>query len=447
MSERGADLDRLDDLIARAQRAGADAADAMMARSMALEASWRMGANEGVERAEAADVGLRVFVGARQAVVSTTDLGAGARDALVARALAMAGAAPEDPYCGLPAAGSMARALPDLDLADDAEPDSRALLAAAEEAEDAARAVAGVTNSEGAEASWRRSGVALAASNGFAGAWEATGFGIVASVIAGGGAAMERDYAWHTARHRADLDAPAAIGKLAGERAVARLNPRKRESGQVPVVFDRRVSGGLLRLLASLISGAAVARGTSCLADKRGETLFDPSVTIVDDPHRPRGLASRPFDGEGAAGARRKVIDNGVLAGWLLDARSARQLGLETTGHAARGPASAPAPAPTNLYIEPGAPSRGELLAGIESGFYVTEMMGMSFNPTTGDYSRGASGFWIGNGALAGPVSEMTVAGNLLEMFPAMTPAGDLEFRYGLDAPTLRIDGMTVAGL
>ena len=447
MNGQGGDLDRLGDLIARARRAGADAADAMMARSMALEASWRLGANEGVERAEAADVGLRVFVGARQAAVSTTDLGADARDALVERALAMARAAPEDPYCGLPDADRMAGALPDLDLADDAEPDSEALLAAAAEAEDAARAVAGVTNSEGAEASWRRSGVALAVSNGFAGAWESTGFGIVASVIAGGDTAMERDYAWHTARRRADLDTPADVGRLAGERAVARLDPRKRESGQVPVVFDPRVSGGLLRLLASLISGAAVARGTSCLADKRGERLFDSAVTIVDDPHRARGLASRPFDGEGAAGARREVIDRGVLTGWLLDARSARQLGLETTGHAARGPASTPSPAPTNLYLEPGAAGRAALLADIASGFYVTETMGMSFNPTTGDYSRGASGFWIENGALAGPVSEMTVAGNLLDMFQALTAADDLEFRYGIDAPTLRIDGMTVAGL
>lgn len=447
MNGRGGDLDRLGDLIARARRAGADAADAMMARSMALEASWRLGANEGVERAEAADVGLRVFVGARQAVVSTTDLGAGARDALVERALAMARAAPEDPYCGLPDADRMAGALPDLDLADDAEPDSEALLAAAAEAEDAARAVAGVTNSEGAGASWRRSGVALAVSNGFAGAWEATSFGIVASVIAGGDTAMERDYAWHTARRRADLDAPADVGRLAGERAVARLDPRKRESGRVPVVFDPRVSGGLLRLLASLISGAAVARGTSCLAGKRGERLFDAAVTVVDDPHRARGLASRPFDGEGAAGARRKVIDRGVLTGWLMDARSARQLGLETTGHAARGPASTPSPAPTNLYLEPGAAGRAGLLADIASGFYVTETMGMSFNPTTGDYSRGASGFWIENGALAGPVSEMTVAGNLLDMFQALTAADDLEFRYGIDAPTLRIDGMTVAGL
>lgn len=447
MRDGEGDLDLLDDLIGRAQRAGSDAADAMLARSAALDASWRMGKNEGVERAESADLGLRVLLGKRQAVVSTTDLGVEARHALVERAMAMARAVPEDPYCGLLEVGQLAAGSLSLDLADDAEPASDTLLAAAAAAENAARAVAGVTNSEGAEASWRRGSVALATSNGFAGRYESTRFGIVASVVAGSDKAMERDYAWHTARHRADLDAPEEVGRLAGERAIRRLSPRKQKSGQVPVVFDPRVSGGFMRLFSSLISGTAIARGTSCLQDKRGEQLFAPGVTIVDDPHRARGLSSRPFDGEGSAGSRRNVVDKGVLTGWLLDSRSARQLDLPPTGHAARSPASTPSPAPSNLYMAPGSDSRERLLENVESGFYVTEMMGMSFNATTGDYSRGAAGFWIDRGTLAWPVSEMTVAGNLLDMFPAMTPADDLEFRYGLDAPTLRIDGMTVAGL
>lgn len=447
MNERQADLDRLDDLAARARRAGADAADAMLARSAALEASWRLGRNEGVERAEAAELGLRVFIGARQAVVSTTDLGADARGALVDRALAMARAVPEDPHCGLPDSDRLAADPPDLDLADEAEPASDSLLAAAAVAEDAARAVAGVTNSEGAQANWRRGEVAFATSNGFAGGYGATRFMLVASVVAGADTAMERDYAYHSARHRSDLDSPETVGRLAGERAVGRLDPRKQASGQVPVVFDPRVSGGFMRLLASLISGTAVARGTSCLRDRLGERLFAPGVTVVDDPHRPRGLSSRPFDGEGVGGRRTDVVDDGVLTGWLLDSRSARQLSLATTGHAARRPASAPAPAPSNLYLAPGRDSRDALIGAIDSGFYVTEMMGMSFNPTTGDYSRGASGFWIDKGEIGYPVSEMTVAGNLLEMFPAMTPADDLAFHYGLDAPTLRVDGMTVAGL
>ena len=443
----GRDLDLLDDLVARARRAGADAADAMLARSAALEASWRMGENEGVERAEAAELGLRVFVGARQAIASATDLGAAARGALVERALAMAAAVPEDPHCGLPDRDRMAAELPDLDLADSAEPASESLLAAAAAAEDAARAVAGVTNSEGAGASWRRGAIALAASNGFAGRYEGTRFGVFASVVAGGDTAMERDYEWRSARHAADLEAPEEVGRRAGERAVARLGARKRESGRAPVVFDPRVSGGFVRLLAGLVSGAAVVRGTTCLGDRLGEALFAPGISIVDDPRRPRGLASRPFDGEGAAGRRLAVVEDGALASWLLDSRSARQLGLATTGHAARGPAGAPAPGPSNLYMAAGRESRESLIGGVESGFYVTEAMGMSFNSTTGDYSRGASGFWIEKGEIAHPVSEMTVAGNLLEMFPRTTPADDLEFRHGVDAPTLRVDGMTVAGL
>ena len=447
MNDRDGDLDRLDDLVARARRAGADAADAMLARSAALEASWRMGRNEGVERAEAADLGLRVFVGARQAVVSTTDLGAGARDLLVERALAMARAVPEDPHCGLPDAAGPASAPPALDLADASEPGSQELLDAAQAAEDAARAVAGVTNSEGAAASWRRGAVSLAASNGFAGRFEATRFGLSAAVVAGADTAMERDYDWRTARHREDLEAPETIGRRAGERAVARLGPRKRASARVPTVFDPRVSAGLVRLLAGVASGAAVARGTSCLRERRGEPLFAPGVSIVDDPHRARGLASRPFDGEGLAGGPLKIVDDGALANWLLDSRSARQLGLSTTGNASRGPAGTPSPGPSNFYMTPGSESPEALVGAIDSGFYVTEMMGMSFNAVTGDYSRGASGFWIEKGEIADPVSEMTVAGNILDMFPAVVPADDLEFRYGVDAPTLRVDGMTVAGL
>jgi PmbA protein len=447
MTDTASDLDLLTDLIARARRAGADEADAMLVRSAALEAAWRMGRNEGLERSESHDLGLRVFVGRRQAVVSTTDLGAAAFAKLVERALAMAGAVPEDPFCGLPEADRLARELAELDLADPEEPSSQALLDSAAQAEDAARAIDGITNSEGAEVGWHRGAVALAASNGFTGAFTGTRFTIGVSVVAGGEGAMERDYEYLSARHLADLDRPAEIGRRAAERAVRRLDPRKQKSGQVPVVFDPRVAGGFLRLLAMSISGTAIARGTSFLQDKLGEALFAPGVTVVDDPLRPRGLSSRPFDGEGVAGARRAVIDDGRLATWLLDSRSARQLSLATTGHAARGPSTTPQPAPSNLYMEPGAEAPETLIGTIDKGFYVTEMMGMSFKVTTGDYSRGAAGFWIEDGEIAYPVSEMTVAGNLLDLFPRMTPASDLVFRYGVDAPTLRVEGMTVAGL
>ncbi len=447
MPDNGSDLDRLDGLIAKARAAGADAADAMMVRSASLDASWRMGKNEGVERSEASDLGLRVLVGKRQAVVSTTDLGDRAVGEIVERAIAMARAVPEDTYCGLADPTRLAKSIPELDLAAEDEPESEALLAFAAEAEDAARAIDGVTNTEGAEASWGQSSVALANSDRFAGAYSGTRFSVAASVVAGHDTGMERDYEYHSARHLEDLERPADIGRRAGERAVKRLNPRKQKSGQVPVVFDPRVSGGFLRLLAMSISGNAIVRGTSFLHDKLDKKLFADGINIVDDPLRERGLSSRPFDGEAVGCERLTVIDDGRLATWILDSRSARQLELETTGNASRGPSSAPSPSPSNFYMEAGAETPDQMIGAIESGFYVTEMMGMSFNSTTGDYSRGAAGFWIDKGELAFPVSEMTVAGNLLDMFPRMTPANDLTFRYGLDAPTLRVDGLTVAGL
>jgi PmbA protein len=441
------DLDLLSDLIGRAKAAGADEADAMFVRSASQDATWRLGRNEGVERSEANDLGLRVLIGKRQAVVSTTDLGAGALTETVERAIAMAKAVPADPHCGLPDGDRLATAIADLDLADDAEPSSEDLLAWAEEAEDAARAIDGVTNSEGAEAGWSEGRVALAASNGFAGSYRGTRFGVSVSVVAGSGTGMERDYEFLSTRHRADLEAPAAVGVRAAERAVKRLNPRKQKSAQVPVVFDPRVSGGFLRLLAMVISGNTIARGTSFLQEKLNEQVFAPGINIIDDPLRPRGLSSRPFDGEGVAGEKRALIDDGRLTTWLMDSRSARQLGLQTTGHAARGPSGPPAPSASNLSLSPGSVTPEALIGEIDGGLYVTEMMGMSFQATTGDYSRGAAGFWIENGELAYPVSELTVAGNLLDLFPRLTPADDLVFRYGADAPTLRIDGMTMAGL
>ncbi len=441
------DLDLLSDLIARAKTAGADEADAMFVRSASQDATWRLGRNEGVERSEANDLGLRVLIGKRQAVVSTTDLGAGALAETVERAIAMARAVPEDPHCGLPEADRLATATADLYLTDDAEPSSDDLLAWAEEAEDAARAVDGITNSEGAEAGSYKGRLALAASNGFAGTYGSTRFGISVSVVAGSGTGMERDYEFLSTRHRSDLEAPGDIGRRAAERAVKRLDPRKQKSAQVPVVFDPRVSGGFLRLLAMVISGNTIARGTSFLQEKLGEQVFAPGISVIDDPLRPRGLSSRPFDGEGVAGEKRALIDDGRLTTWLMDSRSARQLGLQTTGHAARGTAGPPSPAPSNLSLSPGSLTPEALIGEIDGGLYVTEMMGMSFQATTGDYSRGAAGFWIENGELAYPVSELTVAGNLLDLFPRLTPADDLVFRYGADAPTLRIDGMTMAGL
>ncbi len=439
-------LDLLDDLLTRAKAAGAEAADAVLFDSIALSHAQRLGALERLEREESQDIGLRVLIGKHQAFVSSTDASTGALDEMVARALAMARSVPEDIYCGLAEPGQLARSIPEIDVYDPEEPATEVLIERARACEEAARAVAGVTNSEGAEAGWSSSRIALAASNGFSGGYAVSRHSMGVSVLAGEGLGMERDYEFASRTHGGDLEDPSEIGRRAGERAVKRLGARKAATGRFPVVYDPRVSNGLLRHLASAISGPAVARGTSFLKDKMGEAIFADGITIVDDPHRPRGLRTKPFDGEGIANGRRNVIEHGCLTTWILSLSSARQLGLETTGHAARGTSGPPGPSVTNLFMEPGAASPAELMAEIAQGFYVTEMMGMGVDTVTGDYSRGASGFWIENGELADPVSEVTVASNLKDMFLALTPADDLEFRYGTDAPTLRIDGMTVAG-
>ena len=439
-------LDLLDDLLGRAKAAGAEAADAVVFDSIALAHARRLGALERLEREESQDIGLRVLLGKHQAFVSSTDSSSGALDELVTRALAMARSVPEDAYCGLAEPGQLARDIREIEVYDPEEPATEVLIERAKLCEEAARAVSGVTNSEGAEAGWSSSRIALAASNGFSGGYAVSRHSMGVSVLAGEGLGMERDYEFASRTHGADLEDPAEIGRRAGARAVKRLGARKAATGRFPVVYDPRVSNGLLGHLAGAISGPAVARGTSFLKDKMGEAIFAQGITIVDDPHRPRGLRSKPFDGEGIANGRRNVIEHGCLTTWILSLSSARQLGLETTGHAARGTSGPPGPSVSNLFMEPGPASPAELMADIGQGFYVTELMGMGVNTVTGDYSRGASGFWIENGELAYPVSEVTVAGNLKDMFLTLTPADDLEFRYGTDAPTLRIDDMTVAG-
>ncbi|HEY5237496.1 MAG TPA: TldD/PmbA family protein [Rhizomicrobium sp.] len=436
----------LDRLIKAALASGADAADALLVESVSASVSYRMGKLEDVERAESADLGLRVFVGQRVAFVSSTDFTPTALDDLVPRAIAMAKLAPEDKYAGLAPRELLAREIPFLDTEDAGEPSAETLIAWARDVEGAALAVPGVTNSEGGGASFGRSAIALATSEGFTGRYAGTSLGMGVAVLAGEGTGMERDYESASARHVSDLEGAEAVGKRAGERAVQRLNPRKVKSQAVLVLFDPRVSAGLVGHFAGAISGASIARGVSFLKDRMGEQVFAPGISIIDDPHRLRGLRSKPFDGEGVRNRRQALVENGVLKTWLLDCASAKQLGLTTTGHAARGTGGPPSPSPTNLYMEPGALSPDALMEDVKDGFYVTELMGMGVNGVTGDYSRGATGFWIENGRIAYPVSEVTIAGNLKEMFRAATPANDLVFRYGTNAPTIRIDGMTVAG-
>ena len=438
-------LETLQALVAAARRAGAEAADAVMFASASLAVQRRLGKIEQLERAEETGLGLRVFVGKRQAIVSSTDPDPGGFAALAERAVAMAKVVPEDPYAGLPDAPDGLVAA-DLDLADAAEPTAEALIERCAAAEEAALAVQGVNNSEGAEASWARTSIALAASNGFAGAYRRTSHSISATALAGQGTGMERDYDYSTAIHLSDLEDAAAIGHRAGEKAVARLNPTRPKTARIPVLYDPRVAGSLLGHLAGAINGAAVARGTSFLKDRMGQRVMAAGVTVVDDPTRRRGLRSRPFDGEGMKGERRAIVEDGVLTTWILDWRSARQLGLASTGHASRGTGGPPGPGPTNLWLEKGAMSPAALMADIKEGLYVTEMIGMGVNGVTGDYSRGAAGFMIRDGALAEPVSEITIAGNLKEMLLHLTPADDLAFKRGTDSPTVRVEGMTLAG-
>ncbi len=440
------DADLLADLLKWAKAAGADSADALYVNGESISVAQRMGKREKLESSEGRDLGLRVFVGQRQAFVSSTDFAPAALRALAGRAVDMARAVPEDPVCGIAPEELLAQSWPDLDLNDRSRPSARALLAMAAEAEDAARAVKGVTNSEGAEASWGRTSVMLAASNGFSGGYRRSGYSLSCAVLGGEGTAMERDYEWSSAVHLEDLMKPATVGRNAGKFAVRRLNPRKAKSARVPVVYDRRVSGGLIGHLAGAINGRAVARGTSFLKDKMGEKIFADGIRILDNPHRKRGLGSRPFDAEGLPTKRYAVIDDGRLTTWLLDLAAARQLNLKPTGHAARGTSGPPSPTTSNFYLEKGKLSFDELLADIESGLYITDLIGFGVNGVTGDYSRGASGFWIENGKLAWPVSGITVAGNLKDMFLKMTPANDLQFKSSTNAPTVRIEGMTVAG-
>jgi PmbA protein len=433
-------------LVNAARRAGADQADALAVRSVSLSVDVREGAVEETQRSEGDDLGLRVIVGRKQAVVSTNDLKGDGFDALAERAVAMARGAPDDRFAGLADPALLARQLPALDLLDPDMPEVHVLEARAREAEAAAVALPGVTKSGGASASAGIGGLVLVTSHGFRGATIASRHSIAMTAIAGAGTGMERDYDFSSTLHAADLESAETIGRRAGERAVKRLNPRKVATRRVPVVFDSRISGSLVGHLASAANGSAIARKTSFLREKLGQRIFPSGIEIIDDPLRPRGLRSRPFDAEGVAGHRIKLVQEGVLTTWLLDSATGRELHRETTGHAQRGVSSTPSPGASNLHLAAGAKSPEELIADVDDGFYVTDMIGMGVNLVTGDYSRGASGFWIEKGERTYPVSEVTIAGHLSDMFASLTPANDLVFRFGTNAPTVRVEGMTVAG-
>lgn len=437
----------LADLVARlveaARRAGADAADAVAVRSRSTGVSVRLGKVENTGAAESDDVSLRVFVGQRSASVSAN--GTPDPTTLAERAVAMARVSPEDPHERLADASRLAREIADLDLFDPTGISPERLREDALAMEAAALAVPGVTNSGGASASVGMGGLVLATSHGFLGHYMATRFSRSVSVLAGEGTAMERDSHFSSRLHFADLESVEAIGRTAGERAVRRLGARKAETGPVTVVLDPRVARGIAGHLAGAINGAAVARRTSFLRDRMGKEVASAAVTVTDDPQKLRGQSSRPFDGEGVAGERLVMVERGVLNHWFLSTSAASELGLETNGRGVRASSSV-APSSTNLAIEPGDRSPQELIGALKSGFYVTEVFGQGVDMVTGDYSRGASGFWIENGELAYPVAEVTIAANLKDMFMNMVPANDLDRNFGTAAPTLLIEGMTLAG-
>ncbi|SFT73016.1 TldD/PmbA family protein [Mesorhizobium sp. YR577] len=443
VKDAGKLTDRVAALVEAAKRAGADAADAVAVRGRSAGVSVRLGKVEATEASESEDVSLRVFVGQRVASVSAT--AASDPNQLAERAVAMAKVSPEDPYQGLADPALLAKTVRDLDLYDSTVVSAEQLKADALAAEEAALAVPGVTNSGGSGASAGLGGMVLATSHGFLGHYVGTRFSRSASVIAGEGTGMERDYDFSSRQHFADLDAPDAIGRSAGERAVRRLNARKAKTGPVDVVFDPRVSRGIASHLAGAINGASVARKTSFLRDMMGKQVANGIITVIDEPLRRRGPASRPFDGEGIEGEKLVMVDKGILNHWFLSTSAAKELGLQTNGRGARSGSSV-SPTSTNLSIEPGDRSPEDLIKSLKSGFYVTEVFGQGVNMITGEYSRGASGFWIENGELAYPVSEVTIASNLRDMFLNMVPASDIDRNFGTAAPTLLIEGMTLAG-
>lgn len=438
----------LDALLKAAKDAGAESADAVATHGRSLGIAVRDNALEDVDSSEGRDIGLRVMIGRRQACVSSSDLSGESIEALAERAVAMAKLAPEDPYCGLPdesllsaPGGSDA-----LDVWDDTVMNPVSLKSRAHELEAAALSIDGVTQAEGANASWTTSAFSYATSHGFRDGWRASRHGLSVSAIAQKDGAMERDFDFESTRYFNSLPDPAKIGRQAGQRAIARLGSRQIPSAALPIIFDERVSSALLSALLGAISGPAITRGVSFLKDDLGQQIFAPHIQILEDPLLPRGDGSRPWDGEALKVKKRHIVENGVLKTWLLNMSSARQLDMEPTGHGSRGIGSPPGVSATNTWIAAGEHSPEHLMTDIGEGFLISEMFGPSLNSNTGDYSVGVSGFKIEKGARAFPVSEVTIAGNLRDMFKTMIPANDLKMDSATNAPSLLCEGLTLAG-
>ena len=430
--------DSLNLLLDTAKKLGAENTSVIGNENTSINVSARLGKLENVERNESKSIGLELIDNKRKVTLSSTNINNHALIQLVETAMSMVKAVPQDEYCGLADKNMLYNGNLNLDLVDNYVPDNNNLLKNSIEAEDSALSIKGVTNSEGASASYSKNKFYLATSDGFYNFNEKTTYSYGISVIAGEGTKMERDYEYQSKVHYKELESPKNIGKIAANRAVSRLNPKKVKSNSVPIIFDPRVSGSLLSLFIGGISGQVIARGTSFLKDKMNKDIFKNNIQIIDDPHILRGQRSKVFDGEGIETKKNNLVENGQLKSWLLNSQSARQLNLKSTGNAG---------GVSNLYLSPGTTSNDELIKSIQNGFYVTEMMGMSFSQVTGDYSRGASGFWIEKGEKTFPVSEVTIAGNILDIYKMLTPASDLKLITGIDAPTVMIDKMIVAGL
>lgn len=440
------DQDIIEKALSAAKQAGADGADVSFIKGGGLDVQVRLGKVESAERAEDYQMGMRVFVGQKSATISSGQLDDENITKLAERAVAMAKHAPEDPYARLATAEEQAKSFPDIELFDDTSYSTEQLTEIALACEEAALSQAGISNSDGASASSGSSEVLIGTSTGFNASYKRSSFGFSAVVLAEKDGQMERDYDYSSAVFAEDLDKPEVVGRSAATRTLARLGGRKPQTGTFPVIYDKRVSRSLAGHVASAINGAAIARGTSFLKDKMGQQIANASVRLLDNPLLPRGMGSRLFDGETLPVQKRYLVKDGCLQGWLLDLATAAQLGLSPTGNASRSLSGPPSPSVSNFIMEEGETTLDDMIADIDQGFYITELMGSSVSLTTGDYSRGASGFWIENGRITWPATEATIAGNLKDIFTDMMPADDLELTQSIAAPSVFVKQMMVAG-
>ncbi|MDD7970002.1 TldD/PmbA family protein [Roseinatronobacter sp. HJB301] len=436
-------------LLAAARAAGAESADAIAVEARSVSIDVRKGGLEQAERAEGLDIGLRVFVGQRQACISSSDTRPETLQAMASRAVAMAREAPVDPYAGLAGADQLAtmRAADRLELFDPSpEPDPAALQEDARRAEAAALAVEGVTQVQSASAAYGQQAIWLAASNGFAGGYARSSRHISCVAISGEGTGMERDWCGEGRIFQADLPSPEYVGNLAAERTIARSGARRPKTGTYPVLYDERIASSLIGHLLGAINGSAISRGSSWLRDAMGTAVLPDGMSLVEDPLRTRRSGSRPFDAEGLASRVKNLVQDGVLQSWVLDLASARKLGLESTGNAVRGTSAPPSPSTSNVILTQGSNTREDLMRDMGTGLLVTSLIGSTINPNTGDYSRGASGFWVENGEIAYAVNECTIAGNLRDMLRRIIPANDAQDHLSSVVPSLLVEGMMLAG-